>query len=114
MARRGALAAITAKTCTGRDAARDIDWRKVRRVQHGLGRPPETRGLLSDEEVAVADARRRALRLAHVFAFVTGALVGLAYLRGLSDEPVLLAAAFCASLCGLLATRGSYSAGRAG
>ena len=60
MARRGALAAITAKTCTGRDAARDIDWRKVRRVQHGLGRPPETRGLLSDEEVAVAERRERA------------------------------------------------------
>lgn len=110
MARRDALATITAKRCTDREVARDIDWRKVRRVQHGLGRPPETRGLLSDEEVAVADARRRRiLGLAHAFAFVTGVLMGLAFLRGLSEEPVLLAAAFSASLCGLLAAHGAFS-----
>lgn len=91
-----------------------IDWIKVRRVQHGLSRPRGTNasssyGFVSYEELEVAETRsRRAMRLAHVLAFVTGVLLGIASLRSLAEEPVLLAAAILTSLIGVLAAHRAH------
>jgi hypothetical protein len=94
------------------DAARDIDWMKVRRVQHGLVRPADVHagsrhGSFTHEQLERADARsRRALRLAHVLAFMVGVLLGFAILRGLADEfRLLCATGILASLAALLAER---------
>ena len=112
MGRKDALTSLTGrgegtKGAEG-DVARDIDWKKVRRVQHGLSRPYETHagsgyGFVSYEQLEIAEARsRRAMRLAHVFAFVAGVLLGFAFLRDLAVDPLLLAASICFALAGLV------------
>lgn len=100
MSRRRGLASLMGSSNRDDAAndARDIDWRKVRRVQHGLSRPPDTyagsrRGPLTYEVIERAELRSlRALRLAHALAFMAGVLLGVAFLRGLADEFRLLCA----------------------
>jgi hypothetical protein len=112
MGRKDALASVIGRgegtKRSAEEVARDIDWRKVRRVQHGLSRPPETHarlscGLLTYEEMERADTRRRrARRLAHLLATISGVLIGLAFLRGFAGEPALLAAAFMMAIAGVV------------
>ncbi|GIW88238.1 MAG: hypothetical protein KatS3mg108_2562 [Isosphaeraceae bacterium] len=94
------------------DAARDVDWPKVRRVQLGLVRSfgATTCGPGHREERRSTRAGgRRATALAHALASLAGFLTGLAILRGLSEEPVLLAAAFLAALAGTFAAHAAVS-----
>lgn len=116
MGRKDVLAALVggeaATTDAANELARDIDWKKVRRVQHGLTRPPDSYawsryGSVTDEEFEMAEARsRRALRLAHVLAFLAGVLLGFAFLRGFADEfRLLCAAGVLASAAAVLAER---------
>lgn len=113
MGRRDALASLTGRVDAEKRAAyevaRDIDWVKVRRVQHGLNRPPGIRasssgGLFSHEEMENSEARSgRATRLAHGFALVTGVLLGLSFLREFDAAPLLLAASISLAATGLVA-----------
>ena len=115
MERRDALASLTGRgggeKRAASEVASDIDWLKVRRVQHGLSRPHERHGdmrcgFLSREEIEIAEARsRRAGRLAHALAFVAGVLMGYASLQGLAADAFLLAASICIALAGLVACR---------
>lgn len=112
MGRKNALASlIGGAEGTGEAAieeARNIDWIKIRRVQHGLYRPQDPRvdasgELLDQDERRIADARsRRAMRLAHALAFVAGVLVGFAFLRGFTVAPLLLSAAFAFAFAGVV------------
>lgn len=113
MGRRNALTSLTGagegEKRPASEVARDIDWAKVRRVQHGLARLPGTHagssgGFLSDQEMEKAQARsRRAVRLADVVAFPTGVLIGISILRGFSADPALLAGASLVAIAGVVA-----------
>ena len=85
------------------EAARDIDWVKVRRVQHGLSRPTEYNADSGNCEESLAEARSRRMgRLAHILGLLSGVLIGVAILRGFSEEPLLLAAALLIAVGGML------------
>lgn len=111
MGRRYALAALIGRgegtKDTESESARDIDWVKVRRVQHGLVRPHEkhsfSRGGLQtrEEEEFVWKMRRRAARLAHALAFVAGVLLGLTFLGAFPADFSLLVAALLVACAGL-------------
>jgi hypothetical protein len=108
MGRKDALASLVGGGEGSRDAAseaaRDIDWVKVRRVQHGLSRPSATRdGTACCEEVAAETRSRRAIRLAYALGFIAGILLGLMFLKGLGEDPYLLAASCFAACAGSLA-----------
>lgn len=95
MGTRNTLASLTG-TGESEDAAKDVDWARIRRVQHGLSRPSGSsagsrHNSQTLEEFRGAEARsRRALRLAHGLAFLAGVLLGLAFLRGFADDFRLL------------------------
>jgi len=111
MGRKDALASLIGGGEGSRDAAselaRDIDWGKIRRVQHGLCRPHEKHGLLpggllSEEEKELDQKRsRNAARLAHAFGFVAGVLLGLSFLQNISADRLLLAASLFVAFAGV-------------
>ena len=110
-----ALKMISGRECTASEIARDIDWLKIRRVQFGISRPPPCHDAVScgspgcEERACAAATSRRAMRLANVLAALAGVLLGLAFLRGFSTEPALLAGAFLCTLAGLASATWSYS-----
>lgn len=115
MGRKDALAAITNTKRTDEEVARDVDWRKVWRVQHGLRRPSEplaasSQGMRSHEEMERAARRRaRATTLAHVLAFLSGVFLGLAILRVYETTPMLLAVSIACVLAAVSAASWAHS-----
>lgn len=86
------------------EVARDIDWRKVRRVQLRLAFPHDA-GTCHDEAELEERSKRRATRLAHLLASLAGMSLGLSILRGLDSAPMLALSSLGFALAAALSAR---------